>query len=195
MQDRARILGISGSLRQASYNSALLRAARDLAPAGAQIEIFDLSDIPFYNGDVESSGLPEPVARLAEAVRTANALLIVTPEYNHSVPAVLKNAIDWISRPSAGNPLRHKPIALLGASGGQYGTVRAQSHLRQIFASAIEAYVMIKPDLFVNNAASKIDADGNVTDEETRQRIAAHVEALVAWSRLVSREPVAGAAH
>lgn len=195
MQERTRILAISGSLRQASFNSALVRAARDLAPEGVEIEIFELDSIPMYNGDVENAGVPEAVQALAEAVRGADALLIASPEYNHSVPAVLKNAIDWISRQSTNNPLRHKPIALAGASGGQFGTVRVQSHLRQIFASGIEAYVMIKPDLFVNNAGTKIDAQGNVTDEETRTRIAAHVDALVNWARQVQTDTVASAAR
>jgi chromate reductase, NAD(P)H dehydrogenase (quinone) len=191
MQERTRILGISGSLRQKSFNSALIRAARELAHEDVEFTIYDLSDIPLYNGDVEAAGVPEPVLDFAGAVRSADALLIATPEYNHSVPAVLKNAIDWISRPAVKNPLRHKPVALMGASGGQFGTVRSQAHLRQIFASGIEAYVMIKPDLFVNNAATKIDADGHVTDDETRTRIATHVESLVAWSRQVAKEPVA----
>lgn len=195
MQERIRILGISGSLRQASFNSALIRAARELAPEGVAFDIYDLSGIPMYNGDVENEGVPQAVLDFAEAVRTADALLIATPEYNHSVPAVLKNAIDWISRQSSSNPLRHKPIALAGASAGQFGTVRVQAHLRQIFASGIEAYVMIKPDLFVTNAASKIDADGVVTDEETRTRIAAHVTALVAWSQQVRKETVASVAR
>lgn len=195
MRERVRILGISGSLRQASFNSALVRAARDLAPDGVEIDIFDLSDIPLYNGDVESEGVPQSVLDLAAAVEDADALLIATPEYNHSVPAILKNAIDWISRPSVGNPLRHKPVALMGASGGQFGTARAQSHLRQIFASAVEAYVMIKPDLYVNHAASKIDAGGDITDDDTRQRLAAHIEALVAWTRQFQDQPVASVAR
>src|SRR5690606_14643975 len=124
------VLGISGSLRQHSYNTAALRAAMALAPAGMRIEAADIATIPLYNEDVRDQGWPAPVERLREQVRAADALLFVTPEYNYSVPGVLKNAIDWVSRPPE-QPFAGKPAAVMGASPGRLGTARAQYHLRQ----------------------------------------------------------------
>lgn len=185
-----RILGIPGSLRKASFNRGLVRASQELAPDGVEIELYDLGEIPLYNGDVEAQGVPIPVQAFADAIRAADALLIATPEYNYSIPGVLKNAIDWASRPSVKNPLRHKPVALMGASGGMYGTARSQLALRQVLASMIEANTMIKPELLVNQAGQKFDSDGNLTDDETRERLTALLEALVAWSnRLKSDGP------
>jgi chromate reductase, NAD(P)H dehydrogenase (quinone) len=177
-----RILGIAGSLRAQSFNRALIRVARDVAPAGVTVYEHDLANIPLYNGDVEAAGVPQPVLDFAEAIRGCDALLIATPEYNYSVPGVLKNALDWASRPSVRNPLRQKPIAIMGASGGQWGTVRAQLALRQILASSIESYVMVKPELMVNNGRSRFDEQGHLVDDDIRDRVAAHVEALVTWS-------------
>lgn len=128
-----RVFGISGSLRKGSYNTALLRAAKELAPEGMQIEIYEgLGAIPPYNEDVREQGWPEPVRELRERIAAADALLVVTPEYNYSIPGVLKNAIDWASRPP-NPPMAGKPAAIMGASGGNFGTARAQLHLRQIF--------------------------------------------------------------
>jgi chromate reductase len=183
-----RILGVPGSLRKASFNRGLVRAAQELAPDGVEIELYDLGDIPLYNGDVEAQGVPIPVQAFADAIRAADALLIATPEYNYSIPGVLKNAIDWASRPSVKNPLRHKPVALMGASGGMYGTTRAQLAIRHVLASMIEAHTMIKPELLINQAGQKFDSDGNLTDEETRERLAALLEALVAWSNRLKTE-------
>jgi chromate reductase, NAD(P)H dehydrogenase (quinone) len=186
MADTFRILGVPGSLRKGSLNRGLLRAAQELAPDGVDITIHDLHDIPLYNGDAEAAGVPQGVVDFAEAIRAADAVLIACPEYNYSIPGVLKNAIDWASRPSVRNPWRHKPIGLVGASGGQFGTLRSQLALRQVFASMIEAYVMIKPELYINQAASKFDSEANLTDEDTRERLAAFVESLVAWSHQVA---------
>lgn len=186
-----RILGIPGSLRASSLNKGLLRAAQGMAPIGAEVEIADLDDIPLYNGDVEAAGVPEPVKRLAEQIRAADAILIACPEYNYSIPGVLKNAIDWTSRPSVKNPWRQKPVGLIGASGGQFGTVRAQLHLRQVLGSMIEAYVMVKPEFHVNNASQKFDAEGNLTDDDARERLEAFLETLVAWTDRVRLEEAA----
>src|SRR5205814_8833807 len=123
--------GIAGSLRTGSYNRALLRAAQELAPAGLELLTFDLAPIPLYDGDVEAQGDPEPVGALKTAIRDADALLIVTPEYNYGVPGVLKNAIDWASRPPGQSPLNGKPAALMGATPGMTGTARAQLQIRQ----------------------------------------------------------------
>jgi chromate reductase, NAD(P)H dehydrogenase (quinone) len=188
-----RILGIAGSLRRASVNKGLLRAAQEVAPQGVEIEMYDLADIPFYNGDVEAAGIPQPVLDFVDAIRRADAVLIASPEYNYSYTAVLKNAIDWASRPSVKNAWKHKPIALMGASGGQFGTVRSQLHLRQVFASVIEAFVMLKPELMVNNASQKFDSDGNLTDDDTRERVEALVKALVAWAQRVKVEELVAA--
>ncbi len=126
------VLGICGSLRRASYNGGLLRAAKALAPAGMSIAIGDISAIPLYNGDVEREGFPKSVHDFRERIRAADALLIATPEYNYSVPGVLKNAIDWASR-SPDQPLAGKPVAIMGATPGGFGTTRSQHHLRQVF--------------------------------------------------------------
>jgi chromate reductase len=185
MEQQFTILGIPGSLRKASFNRGLLRAAQDMTPEGVKIEIYDLDDIPLYNGDVEAVGVPQPVQDFADAIRRADALLIASPEYNYSMSGVLKNAIDWASRPSVKNPFRHKPIGIIGASGGQYGTARSQIALRQVLASVIEAYVMIKPELLVNSASNRFDEHGNLTDDDVRERLSQFVEALVAWAKRV----------
>lgn len=186
------MLAISGSAREKSFNRGLIRAAIDLTPEAIEIEEYDITGIPFYNGDVEAAGIPAPVLDLVERIRAADAVLIATPEYNYAIPGMLKNTIDWVSRPSVKNPLRHKPVAIMGASGGQFGTIRAQLGLRQILASSIEAYVMIKPEILVNQAAQKFDADGNLVDEDTRGWIESFLESFVHWIQLVGqREPVA----
>jgi len=177
------ILGIPGSLRKGSFNRGLLRAAQQVAPDGVEIEIYDIGEIPLYNGDVEAQGIPSPIHDFAEKIRAADALLISTPEYNYSIPGVLKNAIDWVSRPSVGNPLKHKPIALTGASGGMFGTARSQLAMRQVLASMIDAHTMIKPELLVTEAGKKFDEQGNLTDDDIRKRLGELIDALVAWTR------------
>ena len=128
-----RILGFAGSLRKESFNRSLVRAAQELAPPNMTIDIFDLAGIPLYNGDVEAEGEPNPVAIFKQAIRAADALLIATPEYNHGVPGVMKNAIDWASRPARQAPMDGKPVGIIGASPGLTGTARGQSQLRQAF--------------------------------------------------------------
>jgi chromate reductase len=181
------ILGLAGSLRRRSFNRGLLRAAVDLAPSGVRVEEFDLAAIPLYNGDFEGENLPPLVAELKARVAAADALLLASPEYNHSVSGVLKNAIDWASRPASGSPLQHKPIALMGAATGGFGTVRGQLHLRQVLAST-RSYVMVEPAIYVSNAAQKFDADGNLTDDPAREAVRGLVAALVDWSRRLNRE-------
>ena len=140
-----KILGISGSLRKESSNTRLLRAAQELAPDGVTIDILDISHLPFYNDDVRVAGYPPTVVAMREAIRAADALLVSTPEYNYSVPGVLKNAIDWGSRPPD-QPFAGKPLGIMGASGGLGGTVRAQHHLRQI-AVFVDLIAMNKPEV------------------------------------------------
>jgi chromate reductase, NAD(P)H dehydrogenase (quinone) len=180
MEGRVRVLGISGSLRQASFNTAVLRTAIDLAPAGMEIEVAEIRDIPLYDEDLRAKGAPEAVQRFRERIAQADGILVVTPEYNYSVPGVLKNAIDWASRPPA-PPFAGKPLGIMGASGGMSGTMRAQYHLRQI-AVFLDMHVMNKPEVFVRTAGEKI-ADGRVTDEPTRKVIAEHLAAFEKWVR------------
>lgn len=169
MDKPIRVLGISGSLRQGSYNSALLRAAGHLLPDGMSLEIADLTPIPMYNDDVRAHGFPEAVQHLRDQISAADALLIATPEYNFSIPGVLKNAIDWASRPDANKhvPLKAKPIALMGASTGMFGTVRAQHHLRQVFVFT-DNPIVNAPQVLVAGAKDKFDANLHLTDEATR---------------------------
>lgn len=174
---RLRVLGIPGSLRSGSYNRALLLAAVELAPASVDIELIELDEIPPYDGDVEAAGDPRPVAALKEAIREADALLIATPEYNRGLPGVLKNALDWASRPPLGSSLARKPVAVMGASTGMGGTARAQEQLRQALAFP-RARIIEGGELRVPEAFAKIGADGGVTDPETRAGIEGLLEAL-----------------
>jgi chromate reductase, NAD(P)H dehydrogenase (quinone) len=183
------IVGIAGSLRAASYNRGLLRAAQDVAPAGMTIIIRDLTPLPLYNEDVEAHGDPLPVAELKAAVREADALLIAVPEYNYGMSGVLKNAIDWLSRPPDRSVLRHKPAALMGASPGMTGTARAQLQLRQTFVYTQTAVMMPPPEILVAHAHEKFDAGGQLTDEDTRARLRNLLDALATWAQLVTRLP------
>ena len=183
MADAISVLGFAGSLRKASYNGALLRAALELAPADMKLETFDLHGIPLYDGDVEAQGLPDGVRRFRERIAAADALLIVTPEYNYSMAGVLKNAIDWASRPPD-QPFRGKPVAIAGASVGGFGTARAQYHLRQTCVY-LDMIPLNKPEVFVSTAHQKVDAEGRLADEPSRAAVRALLEALVAWTRRV----------
>jgi len=165
-----RVLGISGSLRRDSYNSSLLRAAADQLPAGATLEVFDgLKAIPPYDADDDVDVAPAPVRALREAMAGADAVLIATPEYNASVPGVLKNALDWASRPHATNPLRGKPAAVIGASTGMFGAVWAQSDARKIL-STIGARVVDR-ELPVPEADERFDSDGTLRDPEVEAQL------------------------
>lgn len=161
------VIGIPGSLRRGSYNRALLWAAIEIAPPTLRITIRDIGDVPLYNADVEANGVPDSVADLRKAVREADALLIATPEYNHGVPGVLKNTIDWLSRPPRGSALDGKAAAIMGASPGMSGTARSQSQLRQAFVFT-NTYALLQPEVLVARAHDKFDADGRLTDEPTR---------------------------
>jgi chromate reductase len=174
------ILGISGSLRKDSLNTAALHACTGLLPAGATMSVFDLSSIPLYNEDVRVQGLPEPVQQLREHIRKADALVIATPEYNYSFSGVLKNAIDWASRPPE-QPFDGKPIALIGATPGGLGTSRAQYHLRQVFIY-LNGRVLNRPEVFISGAPSKFDAGGNLTDAATAESLSKMLAALAAMS-------------
>jgi chromate reductase len=176
-----RVLGICGSLRKSSYNRAALRAASELLPDGMSLILAEIADIPLYNEDVRQAGFPPPVQRLREAIAAADALLFATPEYNYSVSGVLKNAIDWASRPPD-QPFNGKPVAVMGASAGLWGTSRAQYHLRQscVFLNMLP---INKPEVLIAQAQNKFDAEGRLTDQTTRDLIAQLLVALRDWAR------------
>ena len=184
MAASVKILGIPGSLRAQSYNKAALRAARALVPADAELEIFDLGGIPPYNQDEEKQPPPR-VVELKARIRAADAILFSTAEYNYSIPGVLKNAIDWASRPYGDSAWPGKPVAVMGASVGMLGSARAQYHLRQVFVF-LDVYPLNKPEVLIGGAASKFDAAGELTDETSRKLIGELLTALVAWSRRLS---------
>lgn len=176
-----RIAGIAGSLREGSLNRGLLRAAVELAPAGMEIIVYTrLGDIPPYNDDVFTKGDPEPVADLKTFIGAADALLISTPEYNYGVPGVLKNAIDWASRPAGKSPLNRKPAAIMGCSPGLGGTIRAQHALRQSFVFT-DTYAMLQPEIKIPSAAPLFDASSKLTDENTRQYLKKFLDAFALW--------------
>ena len=182
------VLAFAGSLRQASYNRGLVRAAAEMAPAGVDIVIHDLAGIPLFNQDLEDAGDPPAVTEFKSAIARAGALLVATPEYNHGMPGVLKNALDWASRPRVSSPLRDKPVAVMGASPGRGSTARAQTHLRDAFVFT-GACVMPLPEVLVGSAASYFDSDGNLTDPELRLAVGELVAALRDWTfRLGRRE-------
>ncbi|WP_431857697.1 NADPH-dependent FMN reductase [Azospirillum sp.] len=174
-----RVLGFAGSLRRGSFNRALLRLAVEAAPEGLEIDVFDIAPIPLYNGDVEAAGFPEPVQAFRERIRAADALLIACPEYNYSMPGVLKNAIDWASR-GADQPFAGKPLAIMGAGGG-LGTGRSQYHLRQTCVY-LDMHPLNKPEVLVR-AAESFNPDGSLKDEAVRGRVVALLTALAAWTR------------
>ncbi|HZM58190.1 MAG TPA: NADPH-dependent FMN reductase [Vicinamibacterales bacterium] len=169
------VVGFAGSLRGGSYNRALLRAATELAPSALHIVIHELDGIPLYNGDVEAAGAPSSVVELRDAIRTAEGLLIATPEYNHGVPGVLKNTIDWLSRPPRDSVLNGKVAAVMGASPGMTGTARGQSQLRQAFVFT-NTYALLQPEVLVGRAQEKFDADGRLVHQATRDVLATFLE-------------------
>lgn len=174
-----KILAIPGSLRDGSYNRLLIHAAEELAPEGVEIQIFEIDELPLYNQDEDTPDEPESVAALREQIRDADALLLSTPEYNYSVPGVLKNAIDWASRPYGNAPLTGKPVAIMGASTGMSGTMRAQLAWRPVFLFT-DSPVVGKPEVYVAHAGQKFDREGRLIDETARQLIRQLIENLVA---------------
>lgn len=185
-REALRVVGIAGSLRRASYNRALLCAAQQLAPPSLRIEIEELEDLPIFNADLDGASPPEAVARLRQAVQAADGLLLVTPEYNHGVPGVMKNAIDWLSQPLRESVLDGKPTALMGASTGLAGTARGQSQLRQAFVLT-NTPAMLRPEVLVGRAQDKFDATGRLTDEGTRRFVASFLEQFAVWIRREQR--------
>jgi chromate reductase len=183
MSKPVRILGIAGSLRRDSYNRAALRAATELVPEGASIEIFELDGIPGFNQDEEQNP-PAKVVELKRRIREADAILFVTPEYNYSVPGVLKNAIDWASRPYGDSAWNGKPAAIMGASVGTIGTARAQYHLRQMMVF-LNMFPVNQPEVMIGNASERFDASGNLTDDATKDFIRQLLRSLTDWTRRI----------
>jgi chromate reductase len=185
MSKPIRILGIAGSLRRESFNRAALRAATQLVPEGASIDIFELDGIPGFNQDEEQNP-PAKVVELKQRIRESDAVLIVTPEYNYSIPGVLKNAIDWASRPYGDSAWNGKPAAIMGASVGVIGTARAQYHLRQMFVF-LNMFPVNQPEVMIGNASERFDAAGNLTDNKTKELISQLLQNLVEWTRRIAQ--------
>jgi chromate reductase len=177
------ILGFAGSLRKGSYNRAALRAATELVPANTKIDIFELDNVPPFNADFEPNP-PEIIKQFKQRIRQADAILIVTPEYNYSVPGVLKNAIDWASRPYGDNAFDWKAVGMISASTGMLGGARAQYHLRQSFVF-LNMYPLNTPEVFITYAPQKFDETGRLTDEKTRDVTRTMLKNLVDWSKKV----------
>jgi chromate reductase len=180
MSRQVGIFGFAGSLRKDSYNKGLLRSAAELMPKNAVLEIFDLEGIPLFNQDLERKP-PAEVKKFKAKIKAADAILIATPEYNYSIPGVLKNAIDWASRPPADNAFDGKPVAIIGASTGMLGTARAQYHLRQCFVT-LNMYPVNHPEVFVGHAKEKFDENGRLYDEKARKLLAELLENLIDWT-------------
>jgi chromate reductase len=185
MSNQVRILGIAGSLRRQSFNRAALHAAIDLVPEGVTLETFELDGVPGFNQDEEQNP-PAKVTELKTKIRAADAVLIVTPEYNYSIPGVLKNAIDWASRPYGDSAWDGKPAAIMGASVGAIGTARAQYHLRQMMVF-LNMYPINQPEVMIGNASERFDAEGNLTDETTKEFIRQLLQNLLDWSRRIGK--------
>jgi chromate reductase, NAD(P)H dehydrogenase (quinone) len=182
-----RVLGIAGSLRAGSYNRALLRAAQEEAPQGMEVQLYDIGPLPFYNADVEARGDPESVAAFKAAIRAADGLLIATPEYNHGVPGVLKNALDWASRPHRASPLDCKPVAIMGATAGRGSTFQAQAQVREALVYA-GSCTLAQPELSLSRAGAAFD-DAlqlvQLTDADTRSALHELLDAFAQWVQVI----------
>jgi chromate reductase, NAD(P)H dehydrogenase (quinone) len=181
-----KVLGICGSLRKGSFNMAALRTAIELRPTGMTVEVADISQIPLYNEDVRQQGFPPPVQKLREQIAAADALLFACPEYNYSMSGVLKNAIDWASRPPD-QPFAGKPCAILGAAAGMAGSARAQGDLRRSMVF-LDMHPLNKPEVLIGQAQTKFDENGNLTDEAAKGFIRDMMAALDRWTRQIGKK-------
>lgn len=182
-----KVAAICGSLRKQSFNASALEAAAELAPAGLELEILRLNDVEPYNGDVEEKGWPPGVASLRKAVEPADAVLFATPEYNYSVPGVLKNAIDWLSRPERKTPIFGKPAGMIGASTSKIGTARAQADLRSIvFYNGMPLFA--GGEVLIMSASEKFDEKGRLVDEKSRELLAQYMAGFADWVRKVGQQ-------
>ena len=174
-----KIIGIAGALRKASTNTGLLRHLMEIMPAHIEFEIATLHGIPLYDGDDEkANGKPEAAVKLSERVKAADGIIVATPEYNGSIPGVLKNGLDWMSR--GGSPFHWKRVGIIGAADGPLGAARSQLALRQNM-QGLQAIVMPKPEVFAGNNSKKFDAEGNVVDEEVKRHLATWLKAFLDW--------------
>ena len=181
MNYKMKIFGIAGSLRKNSYNRIVLKTASSLAPENAEFAIFDgLSDIPPFDQDNEATP-PDVVKNLKASIESADAVLIATPEYNYSIPGVLKNAIDWASRPYGKSAWEGKPVGIMSASGGMLGGARAQYQLRQVFVF-LNMHPLNQPEVIIPHIQEKVDGKGNITDAHTKEKIGEMVDALIKWT-------------
>lgn len=180
-----KVIAFTGSLRKGSFNMGLLKAAQKLVPSGVEIEILDTGVLPLFNQDLESS-LPQTVVDFKAKVKAADAILIATPEFNYSIPGVLKNALDWCSRPYGENSLEEKAAAIMGGSMGMTGSARAQYHLRQTFVF-LNVHALNKPEIMVPTIHEKFDKDGNLTDKMTSDKIKELIDALVVWANRLKK--------
>jgi chromate reductase len=176
-----KVLAIVGSLRKNSFNRMAVHAAQELAPPDVTFEFAEIGDLPLYNQDVEDAGAPESVKRLKAQVKAADAILFASPEYNYSMSGVMKNAIDWVSRPPAENAFNGKPCGIMSASTGMLGGARGQYHLRQS-AVFVNLHVMNKPEIVIAKAAEKFDVNGKLTDEATRKMLSTFMKSLKDWT-------------
>lgn len=183
MNEKINIIGFTGSLRLHSYNKAALRAAKELLPENSILDIVDISDIPFFNEDIEAQGIPEAVVNFKKKLATADAVLISTPEYNYSIPPVLKNALDWASR-GTDSPLSGKPLAIMSASPSIFGGSRVQYHLRQVCVR-VNLLPLNQPEVFIMKADGKFDNEGKLINETTRNSISKLLQALVDEARVM----------
>ena len=188
MNKPIRILGIAGSLRRKSYNRAALRAAQQLVPEDAVLDVFELDGIPVFSEDDERQP-PAKVVEFKKRIREADAILFVTPEYNYSIPGVLKNAIDWASRPYGDSAWTDKPAAIMGASLGTLGTARAQYHLRQVFVF-LNMYPLNRPEVMIAQADKRFDAAGNLIEEQAKEFIRQLLQNLATWTRHLQKVQV-----
>ena len=186
MVDKLKFVGMSGSLRKGSYNSALLRELKKICPEPVELELLDLGKLPLFNQDSEENPGKE-VIEFKARIKAADAVIFVTPEYNYSLPGVLKNAIDWMTRPPGNNSLDGKAVAIASASTGIFGGARAQYHFRQVMVSP-NAFVLNRPEVMVPTAADKFDKELNLTDVKTREKLKELINALVIWSEKINRK-------
>jgi chromate reductase len=179
---------MAGSLRSGSFNRALLAAAVELAPEGMELEVFDLADIPLYNGDLDTDEVrPPPVTALKSAISASDAVLLVSPEYNYGVSGVMKNALDWASRPSFKSPMAQRPTGIMGAAPGASGTMRGQEQVK-LALLGMAAQVFPHPGVAVSRAGDRFDDDLKLTDEKTREFVSKYLEEFAAWVRRVRED-------
>ncbi len=179
-EQKIKILGIAGSLREKSFNKMLLAEAVRLAPENATVEILDIADIPSYNQDLDEK-MPQAVIDLKNKIKESDAVLFVTPEYNYSIPGVLKNVIDWGSRPYGDNAWDKKPVAIMGATIGGFGTIRAQTHLRQTFL--FTNMFPINTELYISNASEKFDPSGHLIEDQLKVKTTSLIQNLIDWTK------------